>query len=131
MSRSSGSASGLGETAASFADERCRAGLGRSRADVAGPRRARPGGLFSPGGARGGGWGGLPETTAFVAGRWPPRLGRGDAELGFRGSLLPLFFYVERYPAGDTAASHERASPQLVALARELMASGEHRCLAT
>lgn len=69
----------------------------------------------------------LPEINAFVGRRWPTRSGPRRDEFGVLATLLPLLFYVERYPSGDTAASYERAAPQLLALARELAASGEHR----
>jgi tRNA(adenine34) deaminase len=69
----------------------------------------------------------LPEINAFVARRWPTRSGPRRDEFGIVATLLPLLFYLERYPSGDTAASHERAAPQLLAFARELVASGEHR----
>jgi len=67
----------------------------------------------------------LPEINAFVARRWPVRHGPRRDEFGILATLLPLLFYVERYPSGDTAASHERAAPEVLALARHLAASGE------
>lgn len=73
----------------------------------------------------------LPEINAFVARRWPTRSGPRHDEFGILATLLPLLFYVERYPSGDTAASHESAAPELLALARELAASGDHRRLST
>jgi tRNA(adenine34) deaminase len=67
----------------------------------------------------------LPEINAFVARRWPMRFGPRRDEFGILATLLPLLFYIERYPSGDTAASHEREAPQVLAFARELAASGE------
>jgi hypothetical protein len=69
----------------------------------------------------------LPEINAFVGRRWPTRSGPRVDEFGVLATLLPLLFYVERYPTGDTAASYERAAPHLLAFARELAASGEHQ----
>ena len=73
----------------------------------------------------------LPEINAFVGRRWPTRSGPRHDEFGVLATLLPVLFYVERYPSGDTAASHERAAPQLLALARDVAGSGEHRRWAT
>jgi len=69
----------------------------------------------------------LPELNAFIAGRWPRRVGPRKDELGAFAALLPLLFYVERHPSGATAASHAEVAPELLDLARGLVASGEHR----
>ncbi len=68
----------------------------------------------------------LPEANAFVGSRWPTRIGPRPDEFGLFATLLPLLFYVERYPAGATTESHLNAVPDLLDLARSLVRSGEH-----
>ncbi len=68
----------------------------------------------------------LPEANAFVGSRRPTRIGPRPDELGLFATLLPLLFYVERYPAGATAESHLKTAPDLLELARALVQSGEH-----
>src|SRR5438552_86599 len=42
----------------------------------------------------------LPDLNAFVASRWPRRIGPRTDELGAFAMLLPLLFYRQRYPEG-------------------------------
>jgi hypothetical protein len=67
----------------------------------------------------------LPELNAHVARSWPQRCGPLETPLGLWGTLLPLAFCVRRDPYGVVAESHERTMPRLVALTRDLLASGE------
>ena len=67
----------------------------------------------------------LPEINAFVATRWPRRIGpRGD-ELGAFAMLLPLLFYRQRYPDGASITIHRTVAPGLAALADDLVDSDE------
>jgi tRNA(adenine34) deaminase len=69
----------------------------------------------------------LPAINAFVANRWPRRVGpRGD-ELGVFAMVLPLLFYRELYPEGASITVHRSAAPRVVALADELVESDERR----
>jgi len=69
----------------------------------------------------------LPASNAFVASRWPRRLGPRDDELGVFAMLLPLLFYRERYRDGATVTIHRTAAPRVAALADELIGSDEPR----
>jgi len=67
----------------------------------------------------------LPDMNAFVASRWPQRVGpRGD-QFGVLGQLLPLVFYRRRYPEGASITVHRQQAPAVAALADELVSSGE------
>jgi tRNA(Arg) A34 adenosine deaminase TadA len=69
----------------------------------------------------------LPSINAFVATRWPQRIGPRTDELGALAMLLPLLFYRERYPDGASITIHRSAAPRVAALADELVGSGERR----
>ncbi len=68
----------------------------------------------------------LPDVNPFVADRWPTRVGPLADAFRLFAMLLPLLFYVEHYPTGATAASHEVVEPELLKLSRSVVASGEH-----
>jgi tRNA(adenine34) deaminase len=69
----------------------------------------------------------LPSINAFVATRWPQRIGPRADELGAFAMLLPLLFYQERYPDGASITSHRSEAPRVAALADALVASEERQ----
>ncbi|MHB8630341.1 MAG: nucleoside deaminase [Candidatus Limnocylindria bacterium] len=69
----------------------------------------------------------LPEINAFVATRWPRRIGPRADELGAFAMLLPLLFYRQRYPDGASITIHRTATPRVAALADGLVDSEERR----
>jgi tRNA(Arg) A34 adenosine deaminase TadA len=71
----------------------------------------------------------LPDVNAFVASRWPKRVGPRDDQFGILGQLLPLIFYRRRYPEGASITIHRRQAPAVAALADELVSSGEYERL--
>lgn len=71
----------------------------------------------------------LPDLNAFVASRWPERVGPRDDQFGVLGQLLPLVFYRRRYPEGASMTIHRRQAPAVAALAEELVSSGEYERL--
>jgi tRNA(Arg) A34 adenosine deaminase TadA len=71
----------------------------------------------------------LPEMNAFVASRWPERVGPRNDEFGALGQLLPLVFYRRRYPEGASITIHRQHAPAVAALADELVSSGEYERL--
>jgi tRNA(Arg) A34 adenosine deaminase TadA len=71
----------------------------------------------------------LPDVNAFVASRWPKRVGPRDDQFGILGQLLPLAFYRRRYPEGASITIHRRQAPAVAALADELVSSGEYERL--
>lgn len=73
----------------------------------------------------------LPELNEHIARRWPARYGPVDGPLALFGTLFPLIFSLRRDPHGPVAVSHERSMPLVVALARDLLASGEADSLET
>ncbi|HVR89415.1 MAG TPA: nucleoside deaminase [Candidatus Limnocylindria bacterium] len=69
----------------------------------------------------------LPELNPFVAARWPKRSGPFSDPFGALATLLPLLFYLERYPDGGSAAIHRMALPNIRRLGDELVAAGDPR----
>jgi len=69
----------------------------------------------------------LPDLNAFVASRWPRRIGPRTDELGAFAMLLPLLFYRQRYPEGASITTHRTAAPGVAALADDLVDSEERR----
>jgi tRNA(adenine34) deaminase len=69
----------------------------------------------------------LPEINAFVASRWPRRIGPRTDELGVVAMLLPLLFYRQRYPDGASITIHRTSAPRVAALADALVDSDERR----
>lgn len=69
----------------------------------------------------------LPTINAFVASRWPRRIGPRSDEIAIFAMLLPLLFYRERYPDGASVLIHRSAAPRVAALADELVGSSERR----
>lgn len=71
----------------------------------------------------------LPDMNAFVASRWPERVGPRRDQFGILGQLLPLVFYRRRYPEGASITIHREQAPAVAALADELVSSGEYERL--
>jgi tRNA(Arg) A34 adenosine deaminase TadA len=71
----------------------------------------------------------LPHLNAFVASRWPERVGPRNDQFGVLGQLLPLVFYRRRYPEGASITIHRQQAPAVAALADELVSSGEYEQL--
>jgi len=68
----------------------------------------------------------LPDVNAFIASRWPERIGPRQDQFGVLGQLLPLMFYRQRYPEGASVTIHRVQSPAVAMLADELVVSGEY-----
>ena len=71
----------------------------------------------------------LPDLNAFIATRWPKRVGPRQDEFGILGQLLPLVFYRRRYPEGASITIHRTQAPAVAMLADELMSSGGYEHL--
>jgi tRNA(adenine34) deaminase len=71
----------------------------------------------------------LPQMNAFVASRWPERIGPREDEFGVLGQLMPLVFYRRRYPEGASITIHRQQAPAVAALAEELVSTGEYERL--
>jgi hypothetical protein len=71
----------------------------------------------------------LPDSNAFIASRWPERIGPRHDQFGVLGQLLPLVFYRRRYPEGASITIHRQRAPRVASLADDLVSSSEYERL--